>query len=184
MPLGCSTAVLLSPHLLLFISMFCFICLSSLFKVGYKPWVPFCVTFPGKGLCGFVQHHTKSPNQKAARLSFLHPVHCCKLQKRVGWWESRLVQVTVLSMCLRFSNLKKPHLIPSINSYNQFSFLISLPAPPLLHTPLLQVHFKALREGEKDIFSQVFLALWMEEGILFMNKACALIMQVSQIKQY
>lgn len=49
--------------------------------------------------------------------------------------------------------------MPIVNSYNQFSFLISLPAPPLLHAPLLQVHLKAPREAEKDIFSQVFLAL-------------------------
>lgn len=74
--------------------------------------------------------------------------------------------------------------MPTVNSYNQFSFLIFLPAPPLLHAPLLRLHLKAPREGEKDIFSQVFLTLWWEEGILFMNKACALMMQVNEIKQY
>jgi len=50
----------------------------------------------------------------------------------------------------------------------------------LSHAPLLQGHFKALREGENDSFSQMFLVPSWEEGILVMKKACA---QVSQIKQ-
>lgn len=67
--------------------------------------------------------------------------------------------MTFLSMCLRFSNNYEPHLIPRVNSYNQFSFLISLPAPPLLRAPPLQVHLRALREGETETFSQMFSAL-------------------------
>lgn len=73
--------------------------------------------------------------------------------------------------------------MPTVNLQNQFSFVISLPALPLSHTPLLQGHLKAPREGESDSISQVFLVLSREEGVPVVNKACALIMQVSQIKQ-
>lgn len=38
------------------------------------------------------------------------------------------------------------------------------------------------RKGESDSFSQLFLVASLEKEILVMDKACGLIMQVSQIK--